>query len=296
MEPCQFCGQYAPVDGAGFCTNCRNFRGTPAAPVSAPGYPTGDPYASYPTSGPSYGGQASAPPYGQSSAPPVTGAPYLGPTGYPATPPTTFPPQTSYAPAYAAAPPPPPTRERGVLVGVFAVCGVILLAVIAIVVVVVVRNGGDKGGGSTTAAGFDTCLVGTWRVTSYETHVAFDNVGDVTFTADDLHETIKIERDGSAVDDYGTASNPTVLTGSSGSHDYRIEVFGTVSYKIGSANGVLSFSDAKPSGSLELFIDDASAGSENLDVTNDPTPYTCSGGQFTQTTSDFKASATKTSG
>ncbi len=302
MEPCQFCAQYAPVDTAGFCTNCRNYRGSPAAPVSAPGYPTSGPT--------SYAGQPSAPPYGQpygqTSAPPVTGVPYQQPTGYPSAPPTGYAPAppTGYAqPGYAPGPvlmpvsTPPPAKERNILVGVFALCGVLLLMVVAIVVIVVVKKGGDDGGSTPPVAdGFDKCLVGSWRITSYETHVAFDSVGDVAFTADDLHETLKIESDGSAVDDYGTQSNPTKLTGSAGTHTYSIEVYGTVAYKIKSANGVLSFSDAKPDGSLEVFVDDKSIGSQDLDVTNDPTPYTCSGSQFTQTTSDFTTSAVKTGG
>lgn len=283
MEPCQFCGQQAAVDGAGFCTNCRNYRGVPA------GQPT------YPTSGPAYGGgQVSAPPYGQPSAPPypqqppVTGIPYSAPPGYNTAP-------YSAPPAYQA--PAPPPKRSGYVVPIIALCSVVALLVIGIVVVVVVKNHdkGGGGGGNTglTASGLDKCLVGSWKVTSYETTISFDQVGDVDFTGDDIRETLTIDENGIAEDNYGSESEPTVLSGSSVDHDYTINVYGTVKYTIKSANGVLSFSDATADGELELFIDGDSAGTIALNISSDPTPYTCTSSTLTQQTTDFSAVATR---
>ncbi len=301
MEPCQFCGQFAPVDAGGFCTNCRNYRGVATSPVSSPAYPTSGP--AYPTSAPSYGGQVSAPPYGPTSGPPVTGAPYSASGGYPAQPysappayqqPTQYQQPAPYQPMPAG---PPPTKQRsGYVIPIIALCSVMALLVIGIVVVVLVKHGSKStggGGGTTTASGLDKCLVGTWKVSSYETTIPFDNVGSVDFTASSLQEVFTINADGTATDNYGTQDSPTVLIGTSADHDYKINIYGTVTYTIKSANDVLSFSQATADGELELFTDGASSGTIDLKISNDPTPYTCSSTTLTQTTEDFTATATK---
>ncbi len=308
MLPCQFCGQMSPVDGAGFCTNCRNFRGVPAAPVSGPGYPTtGVPY---PTSAPSYGGQqVSSPPYG-----PVSGGGY--PTGYPQ--PTSYPPAqpVSYPPAqptaypapgagYAApgypatgAPGQPPKQRSPYLIPIVAVSSVVVLLAAAIVAVLLFNGHGKaKPNPPVTQAanGFDQCLVGNWKITQYTAHITFDTVGSVLFTAVDLNETLEIKPDGATVDNYGTASKPTTLHGSGGGHTYQLAIYGTVNFLGHTANNVLSFSDISANGKIKLTIDSKDNSLIDLSVNDDPTPYTCSGKTFTQTTSDFTASASKTS-
>jgi hypothetical protein len=317
MEPCQFCGQLAAVDGAGFCTHCRNYRGVPAQPPgqgypTAPGYPASA--APYPTSAPSYGGQVSSPPYGPVSGGPVSGGGY--PTGYPpagyqAAPPTSYPPAptTGYpAPGYQPAgmpvsapvgvmgtPTGPPKQRSPFLIPIIAVCTVLALLAVSIVVVVLVRHSDKKKPPAVASNGFDQCLVGKWSVTDYTTRISFDNVGEVLFLADDINETLDIKADGSATDDYGTSSKPTTLIGAGGGHTYKISVYGTVTYKMASANGTLTFSDAVPDGKLLLEIDGADSGTTDLSVSNDPTPYTCTSTTFSQQTSDFTATAKKTS-
>lgn len=48
MQPCAVCGGVT-VDQAGYCTQCRTFRGVPGQP---PGYPPPQPYPGYPMSYP----------------------------------------------------------------------------------------------------------------------------------------------------------------------------------------------------------------------------------------------------
>jgi hypothetical protein len=200
------------------------------------------------------------------------------------------------APAgYPGMPPAPQKQRNPFLVPIIAVCSVLALLAVSIVVVVLVRQGGSKDKQNPPAAnGFDQCLVGKWEVTDYTTQISFDSVGEVYFIADDLNETLDIKADGSATDDYGTESKPTVLIGTGGSHTYKISVSGTVTYKMASANGTLTFSDAVPDGKIALEIDGVDSGTTDLGINNDPTPYTCGGDTFTQETSDFSATASKT--
>jgi hypothetical protein len=317
MDPCQFCGQLAAVDGAGFCTNCRNYRGVPAQPPA--GYQTGYPAsgAPYPSSAPSYGGQVSSPPYGPVSGGPVSGAPATGyPTGYPQAQPTSYPPApaTGYqAPGYpqsgvpvsapAGLPSGPDKQRNPYLVPIIAVCSVLALLAISIVVVVVLRSGGGKNNptpppvadSSAANSDLDQCLVGKWLVTDYTTSISVGSAGDVFFIAEDLNETLDIKADGSVTDNYGTTSQPTILIGSSDSHNYKISVSGTITYKMQSAHGTLTFSNAVANGKIAVEVDGVSAGTEDLSASNDPTPYTCSGNTFRQTTKDFDATAKKTS-
>jgi hypothetical protein len=192
---------------------------------------------------------------------------------------------------------PPPKQRSGHVVPIIALCSVMALLVVGIVVVVLVRhNGSAKGGNNGGNTTIDACLVGTWKATQYTAQIPIDGVGNVEFTATDLNETVVIREDGTATDDYGTKNNPTVLAGTGGGSDYEISLYGTVTYTLRSANGVLSFSDSKADGALEVKIDGTFAGSQDLGVTDDPTPYTCTGSTFTQRTSDFTASASKVSG
>jgi len=315
MEPCQYCGQQAPVDPAGFCTNCRNYRGVPAQPVATGGYPpAGDVYgAPYPTSGPAYG---------QVSGPPVTGAPYSAPpAGYPAggypppSQPYSAPPSYGQPTGYpvSGAPTPvsgpagfgpiggpivaPPAKQRSLAVPIIALCSVLALLVIGIVIVGISRSGGHKGTTGTTASGLDRCLVGKWRVTSSTIKVPLEGVGNVDFTLDSSSNyTFTTDEDGQSVDDYGTEENPATFVASDGGTDYQYLVWGTFTYTLRSANGVLSFENGHGDGKYAWVVDgDRQSPYTRSDDNGDPTPYTCTSTTLTQKTNDFEGIATRIS-
>jgi hypothetical protein len=86
MQPCGVCGGTA-VDPAGYCTQCRTYRGQPEqqaqpGPYDPSGGASGTPYGSTPYGPAPYAGPGPDAPYGgPSSGPPYSGAPYAGPGG-----------------------------------------------------------------------------------------------------------------------------------------------------------------------------------------------------------------------
>lgn len=174
MQPCEVCGGLG-VDAAGYCMQCRTFRGQPPA---NPGY--GQPAYPQPTSGTPYPVQPAGGGYSPASAPPAPAAPppggYPPPTGagyvpppasaapypnyggnyptsggaYPTSgggyPPTSGPP-AGYPGGYAAPQPPPlpvPRSRNSFAAPLIALSGTLALIVIAIVVVIVVQKSGKS--------------------------------------------------------------------------------------------------------------------------------------------------------
>ncbi len=185
MQPCGVCGGTG-IDAAGYCTQCRTYRGVPHQPppesydVLPPGMPargpvggtvygapssgppsSGAPYSGPPQYGAPYGGPTGgAPQYsgptsgGPQYGGPTSGPPYAGPTSGAPYPTTYGAPAggTPYAPAYGT--PTAPTRGRSsFLVPLLALSATLVVLVVAIVVVVIVKSKGDKGNGTAGPGG-----------------------------------------------------------------------------------------------------------------------------------------------
>jgi len=291
MQPCEVCGGMG-VDAAGYCTQCRTYRGVPGYDVSAPA--SGAPY-SPPAAGPTYPG----PGYG--SAPPAPGAPYQGgyptsgagyaPTSGPGYAPTSgggygptsgagYGQPPGYGTTYGA--PQAPSRSRSFMAPLIALSGVLVVLVVAIVVVVIVRASGKKDhtAGPATAgpppasasSNIDQCVLGTWEVTSYAEDVAVEDVGKVHVTG--KGGTVKFRTNGTGVTDYGggTTFNATLQ-----GHAVVLVASGTVTYNYSTSNGSLAFSDVKANGTETVSVDGVQATSQALEGDSDPARYTCSG-------------------
>jgi hypothetical protein len=278
MLVCQFCGQPATVDSAGYCTNCRNYRGVPG---QQPGYPT-----SYPPAEPT--GYQAAPP---TSYPPAPATGYPAP-GYPGAG------APISAPAnYAGVPSAPQQQRSRYLMPIIAVCSVLALFAVSIIVVVSVGHGGNKDKPTPPLAnGFDQCLVGKWRVVDYTVQLAVEG-GQLSFTASELNESLDIQADGSVTEDYGTASKPTVLVSHGGTRDYKFTFSGTATYKMRSANDTLTFTTEKTDIKMVTEIDgvEVDTGQDVGSDDPDPNKYSCTGTTLTQTASEFTSTAKKTS-
>src|SRR5205814_1855740 len=132
MQPCEVCGGMG-VDAAGYCTQCRNYRGLPApasgapygyAPASPPGYAAGYAagYAQPPASPAGYAQPAQAPTPGYQPAP-MSGPP----ASYAPTSGGGFPPQPAYAPGFT----PPPPKARSFTVPLIALSATLVVLVVA---------------------------------------------------------------------------------------------------------------------------------------------------------------------
>lgn len=255
MQPCPVCGGMA-VDPNGYCTQCRTFRGQPTQPVSGTPYPT---TAAYPYSGP-----------------PMSGAGY-------------------------SAPPAPPTRNRYML-PLIASLAVLVLLVGAIVVLAIVRsNKNTAGPGPSTSvsaststapsAAIDACLVGTWQASSERQQQDYPSIGPITMIG--KGQVSHIYADGQVDDDYSQA---TPYTGSYQGHVISMVVTGTVHSRITTSGGTLSFHDAQPNGAVVFKLDGTQVGSAiPLSIDPDPVQYTCLNNTFTEHTSQYDVTMTKTS-
>jgi hypothetical protein len=293
MQPCEVCGGMG-VDAAGYCTQCRTYRGVPGYDVSAPGSgapypgpgygqappPAGGPYqqsgyGGYPTSGAGYT-PTSGPGYGPTSGGgygPTSGGGY-GPTsgggyGQPA----------PYGTTYGA--PQSPSKSRSFVVPLVALSGVLAILVVAIVVVVIVRSGGKKdhtagpptgGPAASASSNIDQCVIGTWEVTSYAEDVAVEDVGKVHVTG--KGGTVKFRSNGTGVTDYGSG---TTFNATLQGHAVVLVATGTITYSYGTSNGSIAYSDVKASGTETVSVDGVQATSQALEGDSDPARYTCTG-------------------
>jgi hypothetical protein len=273
MQPCAVCGG-VQVDAAGYCTQCRTFRGVPQQPPpQPPNYPQPQqsPYSGYPPGSPAY--------------------PTSVPPGYPQ--------QTSgggYPMSYPAAPAQPGRRSFVVpLVALAATLGVL---VTAIVIVVAVRSGGDEPGpgpvaGATTRAGstpsasatpasdVDECVVGDWRVTSHKEDIPVEGRGKVTFTGGD-GATLQLNADGTGEFDYKSG---TEYEGELSGQAVRLELSGRVTYHFTARNGSLAITDVESTATGKLYFDNEQYGDPlPLNPEEDTSTYTCSGDTLTQKT------------
>jgi len=292
MQPCEVCGGMG-VDAAGYCTQCRNYRGLPApasgapygyAPASPPGYAAGYAagYAQPPASPAGYAQPAQAPTPGYQPAP-MSGPP----ASYAPTSGGGFPPQPAYAPGFT----PPPPKARSFTVPLIALSATLVVLVVAIVVVVIIRASGSSTAKKddhvvppVTTTGptqlVDKCVVGTWEVVDYQEDVAVDQVGKVRVTG--KGSTVKLKADGTGVTDYG---NGTTFNATMNGHAVRLVATGTITFGYRTSNGSLAFSNVNAAGTETVSIDGVQATSQALEGDTDPTQYTCSGDTLKEFTS-----------
>jgi hypothetical protein len=297
MQPCEVCGGMG-VDAAGYCTQCRTYRGVP--PTSGAPYPQQQsPYGQnpYPVSGGGYTPTSGAPyPY---AGAPGAGYPQSGPPAQFTAAPAGYPgqyPQQQYAPPR---PPPTPARSRGFAVPLIALSATLVVIVVAIVVVAIVRSGIKKtsadGGGpnpDTSTVVVDQCVVGTWAITSDEEDVVMDQVGTVRFSGKGGEARLKADGTGSI--DYGR-NGPAKFTATYKDQRVELVVTGTVTFDYRTAGGAMSFSNMKAKGNLAMTVGGLASTNLPLEVSDDPAKYTCTGTTLTQTTTLQTVRFTRTS-
>jgi hypothetical protein len=313
------------IDTNGYCTQCRTYRGVPQAPqppVSGTPYSgdpySGAPYAGYQSSGPSFPDQqVSGPGYPQPGYPgQVSGQPgypgqVSGQPGYPGqvSGPPAFPP-TTYGGQYGASPTPP--RRNKFMMPLIALSGVVVVLVIAIVAVVALRKdddpknvsdpgrttpGASTGASAKASAAIDTCLIGTWKTSSYTEEAPMANVeGGVKLTLDKNGSTLKFTPEGGYTESYENSvykANPTV---SGTPVAITVTVNATVSATVHTTSGSIVYEGTKVSGKM-LTTAPSIGYSEETDFTSDgaPAKYTCSGDTLSFSTSTTQVSAKKSS-
>jgi hypothetical protein len=303
MQPCEVCGGMG-VDAAGYCTQCRTYRGVP--PTSGAPYPPQQqsPYGQnpHPVSGGGYAPTSGAPyPY---AGAPGAGYPQSGPPAQSSVPPMGYPgqyPQQQYAPpAPAPTPTPGPARSRGLALPLIALSATLVVIVVAIVVVAIMRSGTRKpfadGGGrpnpDTSTVVVDQCVVGTWAITSDEEDVVMDQVGTVRFSGRGGEARLKADGTGSI--DYGR-NGPAKFTATYKDQPVELVVTGTVTFDYRTAGGAMSFSNMKANGNLAMTVGGLASTNLPLEVSDDPAKYSCTDTTLTQTTTLQTVRFTRTS-
>ena len=252
----------------------------------------GYPPQQYPQQPPQYPQQPPAPPqYPQQQQPsqPYSAVPY-------ATQPYSAPPAQPQ-PVYQQPPPPyqqppayqlqsgggePPRRNRW-LIPLIVSGSVMVILVIAIVVVALNRKPETTTTTPQTgpsAAGFDRCLVGKWKQTTYQKLVdlAGTNVGDsnnikkVKMTGGGT--TWEIRADGSSVED----NSGTVYSGKDDQGRTITATWeGRTEWKLSTKDGIISQAGGEATTTVTISVDGAQKGRIQLEPNVDPHPYTCSG-------------------
>jgi hypothetical protein len=309
MQPCPVCGSTG-IDTAGYCVQCRTFRGQPQAPApdagygypaAGPGYaaPTSGypaPTSGYPdpqqgggypppTSGPAYGTPTSGPAYGTPTSGPAYGTPVSGPAygtpvsggGYPDG--QNWPGQPGYPGAPLAQPTPPKSRST-LAIALIALSVVLVLIVGSIVAVAFIKSGKKStpvAGPSTAASAepsskVDKCLIGTWQETSHDEDVNITDIGSVKFTGRGAEQRLKA--DGSGILDYktGTSYNSTV-----NGKQLTVKFTGTVKFDFATGAGKVTVSNGRPSGKTVVLIDGTEYSSDDLTADEGDYNYTCTG-------------------
>lgn len=271
MQPCAVCGG-VHVDAAGYCTQCRTFRGVPQQPP--PGYPQPPPqgYPGYP--------QPGSPPAYPTSVPPA---------GYPTSVPPAYPQQTSGS-GYPGFPQQPPQRGRAFLVPLVALASTLVVLIVAIVIVVAVRGGGEepiadptrsavasagpeRSESAAPASDIDQCVIGTWRVTSHREEVRIDGVGKVTFLGGE-DATLRLKADGTGETDFGSGTN---FQATASGRTYKLEISGRLTFDYTARGGTAKFTDMTSRASGKLFIDgEQYGGTIPYNAEADSSRYTCS--------------------
>ncbi len=269
-------------------------------PASGPGYGQPAGYGQPPASGPGYGtdyGQASAPgygnDYGQASAPPAYGPPPVSGPAYQASGPPGY-----GAPGYGYQPAPEQPRKSHTGAIVAAASGlVIVIAAIVVVLVVKGQGGKDPVADPTTSTSVsksasagptgkvDSCVIGTWKVTSEQVTSDFPNYSDVPLSLNNNYK-ITINADGEVVEDYEAYDETTNFIGSYNGHVFGLGYNGTATYNITTTGGKMATS-ATTTDAQYVKIQDKDVVSQGSAKFNEVSySYTCSGDSMTRSVSD----------
>lgn len=161
-----------------------------------------------------------------------------------------------------------------------------MILVIGIVGVVLVRasgsgdngNGNGNGNSGTNAAGIDSCVIGTWRITSAKEKVDIDGTL-AEFSA--RGGTVELKGDGSGKVDYGSG---VTYTGKISGQNVNITFTGSISYSFKTVDGSFTFSNVKPNGTATVKVNGVQTTSIPLDMETTPSKYECNGNTMTQST------------
>jgi hypothetical protein len=152
------------------------------------------------------------------------------------------------------------------------VLGVVLFGLLtAIAVVVGVRLG---------AGDARPCVVGDWRVVSYEETIDLGELGAVPITGGEAAR-LRLSADGAGSTDYGSA---TVFTGTSRGHAVRVELSGRVDFRYSaSEQGALIVSDVRSAPLARVLVDDRQVGDPvAMRPETGAMSYSCSGDELIQ--------------
>jgi hypothetical protein len=174
------------------------------------------------------------------------------------------------------------------MVPLIALSVIAVILVCGIVGVIVVRASDkkasvDKASASASAAAsakVDSCVVGTWKVTSAKEKVLLDTGGSpVEFTGGGT--TVRLGADGKGEDDYG---NGTVYRATMSGQSVTITFSGKITYDFKTVDGSVTYSNVHANGQALVTV--AGATTTTIPLTDDsrPAKYTCSDGTLVQET------------
>jgi hypothetical protein len=176
-------------------------------------------------------------------------------------------------------------RVRVFIVPLVVLSVVLVALMVAIVVVVVVRARSDSAAGQ-----IDRCVVGNWQVVTHREQVTMPRLGGVTFTGTGTGARVRLNSDGTAVTDYGTA---TRFDGVTAGHKIRLDVTGKVTYEYAAAGGRVSFRDPVSDAKGTIFLDGAKSTEVAFSAPTDPADYECSGDRLVFRTRLYETTFTR---
>ena len=170
-----------------------------------------------------------------------------------------------------------------------------------IIVVAIVRSSGNNQAGPgasqtpsasvAPSAAIDACLVGTWQATADREQIDIPGIGPITVVGSGL--VTHVHPDGSVTDDYSQAKP---YTAQYNGHALSIEITGSVTATITTANNTISFHNIQANGTETWKVDGSQVGSSlPLSVDSDPVQYTCANNTATENTSRYDLTLTRKS-
>lgn len=180
-------------------------------------------------------------------------------------------------------------RARLFIVPLVVLSVLLVALVVAIVVVLVVRGTGSRG---PAADGIDPCVVGTWRMVTHREDVTTLRFGEVTFTSAGPGATVRLNRDGTGVTDYGAA---TRFEGAVAGHAIRLDVTGQVTYHYAAERGTIAFQEPDQKATGIIFLDGAKSTEIPFTTSTDPADYACSGDHLTIKTRRYETTLDRVS-
>lgn len=141
----------------------------------------------------------------------------------------------------------------------------------------------------------DSCVVGTWQVTSYTEDVPVDSVGKVKFQSAGTGAVLRLGADGKGGIDYGAGTTFRSSTTEAGQPVViDLVLAGTVNYGYQTADRVMSFTGVTAVGTATVTATaTGKTQSEPLTASTDPAKYECAGDGLTTYTDAYRAQFTR---